>query len=992
MRRVELLITLLFPILMGAAPAEDPVIDPEAPVIDPGAPVIDPAPAPSPTQGPRTRLRLLYEGGTGGVSAPLPHVDVDQDVGVALGPDFARRGGGFGALVNEGGWLLSASGGVRGLAALAGAPLPLGPDQPTTVLLADDWTVVVWPPESAAALLPALSASLESLLRTPLPRLQTATARSGPDGLLHLSAEGPAPQGVFAPHDWETRLQVIHEGVVDGVPTLVHVIGRMRGEGTRRAALMGRHTDDTTFVLSAGDSLEGRSFLPGMTLSLQRDVTWQAWRTLGLDVLVPATNELLAGVADLQAEAGAAGVTLVSSNLRHADGTHVFAPWTVLEGGGRRLLVLGWTPPGAVAALPPGVRNGLRTVGEDALDAVLAEALASMEQPPDLIVLAGLSGSDLGGRVKGIDVVLTDFSGDPRLARTVRADIAHLTARQDMRRSARDAALIGHLGPRLLGWVDIEFGPQGELLGLSHTAEPIGEDLPPDPSLRRAVQDIRQTIYADREDVLIPSPDTLQAPVGWRRKTLPTSIDNAAFAALAGNLLADRTGADVAILRPLPTPLRLPGPRPALLVDASLTILDEVALVELTGAELKLLLKALALAEPKPGTAPTADGWIIGGSLAALVRGRKIADGDRVRVATTDFILEDTRVSSVFAKAYVRNRFAGKGWQRMTHPRGKPWSLRELVREGLEAMRAEDPSFGAAYSRRLVPLLARDATSVGPRFAFTVDDLALGITGSVGVRPDTGYESSNESRAKLNNSLATELRGRLGISWSDQIGEILGFVQGSFARSEEEDAEEPIELADDFVAGAEARVRVGAITGPKGAFLPLSAFLQGAFDTEFTPPDDPDVVDGKLPRQQLVRTTGGLTLGRMGWLKEAWVGFFVEADLVAEEGTFSPGFSAGLKTEKIWGPVKWGNGVDFRGYLPTPDDTGADLSIRLGLRTELSVLPLRKIVPGLSVGAFVDALLYRGQIDGVNTTPGVHALLGAQLRYDTELRAPIRLR
>jgi len=978
MRHSVLLIALLLPGLLGATPLWEEARS--------GADEL------WPTTPPRTRLRLVYEGGTGGVSAPYPDVDIDSHVAEGLGPEFTRLGGGFGALLGESGWLLSDRGAVRGFDALAGQPLELASSRPAQILLAEDWAVVVWPPEAADALLPGLAAHLETLPRTPLPTLEEAEVRTGANGLLHVATGSDEPTGAFDPRDWETRLRVVHQGTVDGQQAQVHVIARLRGEGTRRAALVRDRTDEGTFSIAAGNAIEGRSFLPGMTLSLQRDVTWQAWLDLGLDILVPATNELLAGVEELQREADVAGVQLVSSNLRHQDGAHVFQPWMVLERGGRRLLVLGWTAPESLAALPPEIRNGLQTLGEDAIDAVLTEALATLEQAPDLIVLAGLGGDGLGGRIKGVDIVLTDFSANPRLARTVRADLDHLAARQAVQRTARDAAVIGHLGPGLLGRVDIEFGPNGELTELSHTAEPIGEGMAPDPSLRRAVQDVRQTIYANREDILVPAPDALEAPRGWRRMPIPESMDDAAFASLAGNLLADRTAADVALLRPLPSPLRLPGPRPALLIDASLTVLDEVVLVELTGKELKAVLKALAIVEPKPGTSPGPDGWVVGGSPAGVVRGRKVADGDLIRVATTDYFLQDLRVARLFAKARAQRRFSPRGWQRSPMPQGVSWPLRELVRGGLETLREEDPTFGSRYSRRLVPLLTRDATAIGPRFAFTIDDLALGVTGSVGFRPETGYESSNESRATLKNSLAMELRGRLGLSWSDRFGEILGFAQGSFSRSQEEELEEPIELADDLVLGAEARVRVGAVTGPKGARLPLSSFLQGAYDTEFTPADDPDVDDGKLPRQQLVRTTGGVTLGRMGWLKEAWLGFFVEADLVAEEGTFSPGFSAGLKTEKRWGPVKWGNLVDFRGHLPTPEDTEADLSIRLGLRSELSVLPLRKIVPGLSVGAFVDALLYRGQIEDVNTTPGLHMLMGAQVRYDTVLRAPLRLR
>jgi len=942
-----------------------------------------------PAPPPLTRIRVLYEGATGGVSAPYSQIDVDDVVSAALPEGFVRRVGGFGALLGDDGWLLS-PGAVRSFNALAGAPLPPGESEPLPVLMADDWAIVVWPPAAADALLPTLADAIAANPRAPHPTVATFPALTGPNDLLRLGTPGGS---VFDPLDHEVRLRIVHEGVVDGVATQVHVISRSRGEGTRRAARIRAATEPGTFYIAAGDVLEGRSFLPGMTLSLQRDVSWQAFVDLGLDVLVPGGNELLAGVEELRREATVADVTLVSSNLRNADGAHVFAPWTVLERGGRRLLVLGWTPPSALASLPPDLRNGLTTGGEATLDAVLSDALARLDGPPDLIVLAGTGGEGLGGRLRGVDVVLTDFHGDSALRRTVTSDLEHLAARRAMRPTTRDAALVGHLGPRMLGRLEIAFSDDGELRELSHTAEPIPEDLPPDPALRRAVQSVRQTIYADREDILVPAPESLVTPRAWKRAPAPATLDEASFAALAGNLMAERTGADLALLRPLPAPLRIPGARPALFVDSSLTILDTVVVAELTGKELKQILKTLAIHEPSAG--PVAEGWIVGAAMKGtrlVVGGRAIADADLVRVATTDFFTDDPRIARVFAKARSHDRFAPTGWRRGGRPRGVQWPLRELVREGLEELRASDPGFGASYGRRMVPLLVRDASWITPRLALSIEDLSFGLTGSVGFKPEEGYANSNESRATLTNSLATALSGRLGLEWSDRFGAVLGFAQGSFARSQEEGAEEPIELTDDLVAGAEARVRVGAIRGPNGTQLPLSAFLQGAYDTEFTASSDPDDPAARLPRQELVRTTGGVTLGRMGWLKEARVGFFVEADLAAEEGALSPGFSAGLQTDRTWGPLKWTNLVDFRGHLPTPNDTEADLSIRLDVRSELGVLPLRRILPGLSLGGFVDALLFRGQIEGVNTTPGLHLLLGAQIRYDAVVRPAIPLR
>ena len=78
---------------------------------------------------------------------------------------------------------------------------------------------------------------------------------------------------------------------------------------------------------------------------------------------------------------------------------------------------------------------------------------------------------------------------------------------------------------------------------------------------------------------------------------------------------------------------------------------------------------------------------------------------------------------------------------------------------------------------------------------------------------------------------ATALSGRLGLEWSDRFGAILGFAQGSFARSQEEDAEEPIELTDDLVAEVAFRPGPsGAVARIVGGATPL--WLSAAFIIE----------------------------------------------------------------------------------------------------------------------------------------------------------------
>ncbi len=310
------------------------------------------------------------------------------------------------------------------------------------------------------------------------------------------------------------------------------------------------------------------------------------------------------------------------------------------------------------------------------------------------------------------------------------------------------------------------------------------------------------------------------------------------------------------------------------------------------------------------------------------------------------------------------------------------------MKGGLVQLHQLDDTFGSTYSRRLAPLLTDPARKRTGRFTLELDSLAFGVTGSRGLGDRTGYENSRETRVNQVDSLTTTLRGRVALTWDDRIGSVSGFAEGAFGGSTIADIDEPIELEDDLEFGAETQLRIVSIAAPKGR-IPLSFFVQGAFDTEFTA--GLDEAGAKLPLQRIVRGTAGTTFGRYLMLKELKAGLFLEYDLGAEVGPLAPGGAVSAKTERVWGPVRWANLLDFKGYFPTPVDTDEDLAFTLQLRTDLGIVPLKRLIPGLSVGAFADMLLFQGKVD---TNDGVraHLLLGAALTYDADLRPPVRLR
>jgi len=921
-------------------------------------------------------VQILVDGAHGGVSEPLPSVPVAAELVATLGAEWPRAGAGFGALRTDDGWLLSRKG---SLAELARAGEPTGEPITLPVLIAEDWLAFVWPPD------PALLASLVDLQPSaPAPVLRDGLARVS-EQVMHLATTGPPPLRPANPTSGEARLHLVHRRA-DGAE--VHLIGRHRGDGARRVAMQ-TALDQGAIRLAAGNVLEGRSFLPGQALSLQRDLTWRFAQRDGLDVLVPAFSELVAGVAGLRDEATAAGVTLVSSNLMAGD-AHVYAPWTRIEAGGRTVLVLGWTPPEALVALPPAERASLRVAGAEAVSAALNAAW--LEGPADLVVLVGL-GRGLPD-IPGVDLALVDFAGNRRRPTMWTAREEALAARALAPPPARDSFATPRMGATSLADIRATFDDSG-LTAMQMLVTPVPEDMTPDPAVRAEVQNVRLGVYVEREAVLVPDPERLVRPRAWRSGTLADELDPAGFAMLAGNLMIERTGSDIALLPRLPRPLDIDGDRSELMVDASLAVPDDVVQVALRGSELRALLLGFPFVQAVPGAAPPplTGAWVVGAQVSRFpkVRGVKLSDGGMILVAVTSQLLDEPAVAALTGKARASRTWSGERWTRRPTPSGAPWSFRKLVHDGLVQLRAEDPTFGEVYSRRAVPLVAELSGRIPGRFALEIDDLRLGISGSLGFRPDTGYEESNETRARLADSFAASGRGRIALSWSDRIGEIEGFLAGDYSSSRQDGVDKTIELVDDLLAGVELQLRLGG-AGERLTPVPLSLYTSVVFDSEWSPGIDPDDPEQRLPAQRLLRSGGGVTLGRTGVIREAWLGAFIEADLSVAGGGPSPGISTGVRTEKYWGALRWSNLVDVRAYFATDQDSASDLSLRANLRSDLVLIPMRKLLPGLGVGGFVDALIFRGALPGLNQNPGLHLLVGAELSYSAALRAPVRIR
>ncbi len=978
---------------------------------EPGAGAPEPEEQPSistePEQSPPRDFSIIYEGNTGGVSGATAELWMDPTIAAALptAGQWKRHSVGFGAFLSQNSWLVQADGNVRAFLERTEAGLqgPGAQAQELPTLIGDDYAVVAWPPAAAEQLIPQLAEALGHDPLRPPPKVETrfgaalgATTGKSPGLTLLVRPNADDEVIVSAAEDWELRLRSVYRGLsVDGVPTQLFVIARLPGEGSRRSLLAQTWQDKHSLYLSAGEAIEGRSFLAGRAISLQRPVTWETWRNDGLDALAPGAAELLVGIDELRQEAATHGVALVSANLLDSKGAALFQRWKQVTIKGQRVVLIGWSDPSLVHRLPPELRAEIRLGGPRALLDVLASLPTEPDTRPNLVVLFGVGARSLAGHLPGVDLVLGDFTADLHLPRWEEVGEAALRARSRQDRRATSPALVTRSGPEFLGRVDISFDPdQGVLRRLGHLRAHIGEELPTDPNRRARIGSIRQQIYAGLEQVLLPDLTQILA----EDEATSLSLDERRFAQLAGNLLIDRSGSDLAILRPLPSSPEISGAAQELFIEAALAVNDKIVVLELSGAQLWQIAQSLALipseqTEPAPQV-QEAGPWAWSAGLKVngqklWVRGRLLGKDERVRVATTDFIANDSSISKLLKKSKRWEHFQARGWRRQASSaeQGEAWLLRELVGGGLKQLRQWDPSFGERYQRRLQPLL-RDQRRISPRLLLELDGIALQIAGSVPAGDRSGYESSRESRVHQQSSLSASLRGRIAGTWDDRRGSITAFLSAAFGRSKLPDVSDPVELEDDLLLGIEGRLKV--IQLPEELRnIRLSAFAQSAFDSEFAPALDES--GSPLPRQQLWRTTAGASLGKHLWFKEVKFGFFLEYDFAAEVGPLSPGFSTLLRVEKRWGPVRWSALGDLKGYLPTESDTAEDLLFTLQIRNEVSVIPLGKLLPGLSIGGYIDTMFFRGKTEATST-PGMHLLIGAALSYDRDLRAALPLR
>jgi len=1005
--------------------ADPPFLEPDL-IDDPEAAALDLAAPPA--------CRIVFDGHTGGISSG----QMELGFGDLLFAYLERHGGrivsvqsGMGALYRGGRYLWTDD----GLLSSASAFLSVGDFEvvervdPAPLIRTDRAVLFQGVHERDSALLDFVEGEMQGRHgHGDAIRLQGVLTRyRNGDGEEAWAAQGPgtspdAPLQQYA-SQWEVRSQETVVVEMGGEQRTLHQLSRMVGEGTRRKALVESllaGDRSPAIYVSAGSAVEGRSFLPGQDLSLDRPITWAGYGETPLALLAPGLPELLAGIERLATEAEDADVMLLAANLRDATGESPFAGAELVELGELAVAFVGVVDPAVEAQLDGTVRSGL-DIEPPAM--AVARALDTLrahhDRDPDLVILlAGFQPASMGPLLRDVadvDVVIGDFSAPAPLTHVQSAQPIPRREYEDAR--TRRPLLVVHASSTEIGEVEVRTADDriSELVLRTH---PITQLLPPDESTLREVMTVRQRIYLAGEPILVPDlRELVQEDVNrlqflvegqpYRRlieaemasgtlavERLQLRMTRGLFANLSANLLLRRSAVDVVILPPLPRPLELSGATRDLYAAAYLAVPDRLVVHDLSGAQLRELLRLIGDARNAPprdsrqastygdvaAERRTGAPWVAGlDSAWSKVGGRPIDTGAVYRVLTTTTLQDYEAAAPVIGGKTPKKRFRETRRGFRTAPFGEELTLRSQVIRGLEEAREQAPEFGPAYRRLLAEWLRDRGDEVRPQFYARADNLGVSLTRYLVAGDQDAYANVRESRVTTPSSFTFGMRlnGAVGIDTRKLVLETSSLAVLTLNTVGDE---EPTELEDDLQFAIDLGLKALSIRK-----APIYPFLQASFDTEFLRADETDddgEVIGKQPRQKDLRGTGGVTATNLiPTVKSIKTGPFVQYDFSAEEGMFEGGLMLEVSQGLTRRPLVWNNTLKLYGWFPTEDDTDEDLLISLNIRSELGVL----ILGNLQFKVYADLLAYRGKVDAT-AEPGLSTIFGVELAYSGRIK------
>lgn len=857
---------------------------------------------------------------------------------------------------------------------LVQAPAPLRQEK-LRILTAHDSLML---PGTDPALFQALQAFIQDHPRYPKQvQWQEATLITYPGGVQQLRLPDALEISPSNPLLWEMvlgfDLNFQRSARATQNSSTFQLIGKPFGEGTRRMALIDRLRTPDSLLVDSGNLLEGLSSVLTDHLSLQRANSLKMAEAMGYFAINVGKEELRGGLLNLLREQETHQLPLISASIRQ-QGSYVFAPYKIHEAEGRKIAFIGLTDPEEI--------NVLRTLDvisaeteilapRTALEQVLP-LLKNQEQPDIIVILGDLSEGQLQA--------LEKYNRDAHLVLTdTESPLQQLAASQTTPTDSAPRAFIPRTSAYALNKVHIHADPQQ--LQLRSEMHPITFDLPTLSRFLPPVLAIRQEAYKDALDELIPNmgpvlrndPELLNiflrsANTVAARERLSgyRPLSDAEFLQiyqpyitrellynLEMNLLMDRYRGEVVVFKNSgQDTLSVPGAMPRMLVYERFKVNDTLHIYSLNGEQVKALGQITSEKLSFGGLRP-AENTVWGRTLG----GKKMY----YRVLMPSGVARLQSVQQILQGA----------------PNQAPRDLylRNILLKELERLK-QLPDTAQQLAQQMRPRWHEKQTL----FTLGLDDLQLNISGYNAVN-NQAYTEVRETRVISPNSFnfgaRTRLYSGLDNPWMGWTNAIQAKYEGLSVVDVSDTAagERFTENQDDLLFSSELQLRLLKFS-LFDTQLPLTPFVEGIYDTEFTPTLNAETQQRNRLQSEL-RGVLGLSMPSGDRLKTFKTGLALRRDFNVPnnlEGGVDLKF---VHEQPLSTGLTWHNDLDARYFLPSPNDNASSL----GLTAQwVSALRL-SLTDNLSLRFFADTYVFQGKLPATSQV-GASFILGVGLGYD----------
>lgn len=791
------------------------------------------------------------------------------------------------------------------------------------------------------------------------------------------------------PLNWEMLLgfdMQLH--AQSGAAQAVQIIGKPLGEGTRRMRLLQELRGPDDLLVDAGNLLEGLSSVVTNSLSLQRKNSLQMVQALNYFALNVGQSELRGGLSNLLREQQAYHLPLISASLLQK-GNYVFEPYKIVSVGTHKAALVGVTGAAALKRLQElgDLDSSLEVLEPNvALERVVKE-LKSEHKADLIILLANLDPAalrDLVDQSHELHLILGNTD----------TPLQHLKESVQLDSLEKPHPFLAYTNPDAVNLVQVN--PEREGLSISNEMIPVHFDLQPEAQFLPKILEIRQRVYEDALETLIPNlgpeirkdPELLELflnsrvtqaaarqlggfrPLSQDRllELYPPFMTAEMLANLEMNGLMEAFNAEVVVFKhSAAMNLNVPGALPRLLVYEGLKMGDTLEMYYLNGTQLKSLLDL-----------PQAD-LIFGGVSADHLKvwGRPLGDRRtvyRVLMPSGVSSLSGVReiVSTVRQQEHLDNPFATAG----TAHKDQPLYLRNTILAFLDQLQQQPH-----YRDQLLKLMKQRWNQKQLLFSLQLNNFQLNLSGYNALNNDE-YSEVRETRVISPSSLTFGGKSDFSLGWDNEFFGFSNSVQAKYeglsvleTKPDASAQKRFTENQDDLVFSSELEMRFFEfpLFDTQIALVP---FLEGIYDTEFTPTVNQDT-QALNPRQSEVRGVLGLSIPAGTQLKKFKTGFALRRDFNVPNN-LEAGFDLKFVHElPINTALKWSNDLDGRYFLPSPNDNASSLALIAQWVSSLNV----SLTENLTLRFFADSYFFQGKLPS-NSDPGASVILGVGLGYD----------